>query len=315
MEQYIKDIKNLAFRKEKLLEQAKKIESLLSGKYIHYYEFIQDENGNYSEEKVWQMIEELMEALRKYDVYFLLEEEIWSKEDMEDFSFAEKEEQFFKSFLYCVLRWGSSGIGVIDGYAGKGNFEDFLEMAASIRTNTNFKEEDLLYQEQYEVTDNPFYTFNQLYVKVMKTSPYTMAKEESILAMRRKYATQIEEMEEYWEESTEEYFQGEEMSFLDEEYDLSHLLQELYEEEKKEIESFINKEIFAEQYLLFRSLYFQMDGYLLNRMQYIIEGMLDIYLYQKNLSKFLDDELFFKTFAMLRKTTSHLQKYLPEEVK
>ena len=293
MEQYIKEIKDLEFRKEKLLEQAKKIETLLSGKYMHYYKFVEDETGNYSEEKAWEMVESFMEALRKYDVYFLLEEERWDMEDVEDFFLTEKDELFFKSFLYCVLRWGYSGIGVFSAYSGKGTFEDFLEMARAVSRNANYKKEDLFYEEKYEVTDDPFFSFNILYERVMNEPVYELTKEEK--------------------EAISD--QDEEKISFDEEDEFGRIQQELYDEEKRAIKHFANKEEFAKQYLLFRELYFQMDSYLLGRMKNIIEGMLDVYLYQNNLSNFLDDELFFKTFAMLRKTAGYVQEYLPEEVK
>jgi len=237
-------------------------------------------------------------------------------EDVNDFILGENEEKFMKSFLYCVLRWGYSGIGVLDSCSGKGNFEDFLERADDISKNANYKEVDFLYEERYLVPNDPFYIFNDLYVKVMKEPASLSAKEEPLIEMRKKYAAEIEEIEKQWAESENEWGEVDEHQlFFDDTDELSRIQQDLYNEEEKEIERFVNREVFAEQYRLFRELYFQMDEYLLNRMKYIIEGMLDIYLYQKNLSNFLDDELFFKTFAMLRKTTNHVQKYLPEEVK
>ena len=331
MEQYIKEVKDLEFRKDKLLEQTKKIETLLSGKYIHYYRFMENENGNYSEEKVWEMINELIVALRKYDVYFLSVEETWDAEDVEDFALTEKDEAFFKSFFYCVLRWGYSGIGIHDSHAGKGSFEDFIEMAKVTRPNRMFAEEDLLYQEKYELPwDDPFNPFDDVYSKVMGEPVYASAKEDVLDRMKQKYAKQIEETEASWAEAEKELIAAYDGKMTLEEIDayeeqqrarfdnideISRIQNETYQWEQNAVENFDFKEVFAEQYLLFRELYFQVDGYLIDRMSYIIEGMLDIYLYEKGLSRFLDDELFFKTFAMLRKTTSHVQSYLPEEVK
>lgn len=331
MEQYVKEVKDLEFRKEKLLEQAKKIETLLSGKYIHYYRFVEDENGNYSEEKAWEMIEEFIDALRKYDVYFLSEEEEWDEEAVEMFALTEKDEVFFKSFFYCVLRWGYSGIGIHDSRVGKGSFEDFIEMAKEIRSNRNFAEEDLLYQEKYGVPwDNPFHTYDDVYSKVMGEPVYASAKEDVLVRMRQKYAKQIEKTEANWEEMEKELiaeydgkmtleeiyaYEEQQREFFADMDEMSRIQNESYQWEQKMVENFAFKEIFAEQYLLFRELYFQVDSDVIDRMQYIIEGMLDIYLYQKGLSGFLDDELFFKTFAMLRKTVGHVQQYLPEEVK
>lgn len=329
MEKNIQKIKDLQFRKEKLIEQTKKIETLLSGKYLHYYRFMQDQKGHYSEEKTWEMIETLLDDFKKYDVYFLEMEE-WDEEEIEESLLTEKGELFIKSYLYCVLRWGYSGIGYCGSGSGKGNFEDILDMAKSIGRNVNYKEEDLLYDEKYNTTDDPFYTFNELYEKVMNESAHSSAKEEALIKMREKYAAEIESIERYGLEQEKALIDAyggemtlEEIDNLDweqnrafaEEDEYIRIEIELYEYEQKAIERFANKEVFAEQYLLFRDLYFQMDSLLLWRMSDVLEGMLDIYLYQNNLSKFLDDELFFETFAMLRKVTNHVQKYLPEEVK
>ena len=331
MEQYIKEVKDLQFRKEKLLEQAKKMETLLSGKYVHYYEFMEDENGSYSEEKVWEMVEELLEALRKYDAYFLREEEGWDEEDAIDFALTEDDEIFLKSFMYCVLRWGYSGIGICDSYAGKGNFEDFIEMEKKLPSNRRLTEEQLLYEEMYECPGSDLFSvFDDVYKKVMGTSVSELADAEVLERMKKQYEAEIREIEEGWETYNQlildayggemsleeiEKYENEQFMMSFEPDEMSLIENKVYEWEEKAIQCFQNKEIFAEQYKIFRRYFFKVDEYTLSRMDYTIEGMLDIYLYQHNLSKFLDDELFFKTFAMLRKTTNYVQQYLPEEVK
>lgn len=325
MEEYLKSINNLRFRKEKMMEQAKRIETMLSGRYIHYYELMEDENGVYSEAKTWKMVEELLDALKRYDKFYASydeDEEDFDIDELEDYFFSELQEAFYRSFLYCVLRWGYSGIGNVDG---KGSFEDFIQMADSIGKIEKYEIEDLLFDEKYDVTWEPFFTWNDLYSSVTGRNVSDTAKEEDILTMREKYATRVQEVEERWKQeeqktiaayggemSLEEIREQEERIMIE---CADDLWKDVYEIEQRAIENFQEKDTFAKQYLIFRETFFKVDYWLKRRMKANIEGMLDIYLYEKGFSKFLEDDLFFQTYAMIRKTANYVEGYMPERVR
>ena len=321
MSEYLQAIKNLEFRKEKLLEQAKKIETLLSGRHIQYFELMESEKGVYSESKTWEMVEELMDALKRYKHFA-----IYYEEGEEAFELTELEERFCRSFLYCVLRWGYSGAGAINSYMGKGEFQDLVMMAKDISAYRNYPIEDLLYEEQYEITRCiPFHVFNDLYSQLTQEHISSTANEEELLSMRQKYASQIEEIERFWKEEEQRQLDeyGGEMT-LDEIYaDMERvrkqtaedIVLELEEMEEKAIANFAEKESFVKQYLIFRESFFKISMELKYHIAEDIEGMLDVYLYEKGFSKFLEDELFFQTYAMIRKTANYVEGYMPESVK
>ena len=329
MHEYLQAIKNLEFRKEKLLDQVKKIETLLSGRYIHYYEMMESARGVYSEIKTWEMVDELMDALKRYGKFAICydeDEDAIDLEELGEYRFSETDERFCRSFHYCVLRWGYSGAGSINSYMGRGDFQDLVMMAKDISAYQSYPIEDLLYEERYEMVGCiPFHVFNDLYSQLTKDSISNIAKEEDMLSMRRKYAAQIEKIESSWREEEQKLLEayGGEMT-LDEIYadmekvrkqTAEDIVLELEEMEQTAIENFAEKESFVKQYLIFRESFFQVSTEFKRKMLHSIEGMLDIYLYEKGFSKFLEDELFFQTYAMIRKTANYVEGYMPERVK
>jgi len=321
METYLKAIQTLEFRKEKLMEQARRIEHLLSGRYIHYYPFMQEEQGVYSERKTWQMVEELLEKLKQFDKFYVCydaDEEEFDDKELKNYSFGEREEAFCRSFLYCVLRWGYSGAG---SHVGRGNFVDLIEMAEEISKNKRYRIEELLYEETYEIPVDPFYTLNDLYSELMQQRACDTAKEEDILSMRKKYQAQVEEIEKRLEKEKQEKIAlyGGDMTLEEiEEYEEKIMFEtaddlwlEIAEAQQQAIEHFAEKEIFAKQYLIFRETFFQVSELFKGRMKDVIEGMLDIYLNEKNISQFLTDELFFQTYAMISKTVNYVAEHTP----
>lgn len=112
-EHTFEEYENLIIRKRKLLDAAEGVAGLVSGTGLSICPYMQDENGNYSEERTLATVEELMEALKIYLGFDRGEESsevVGQDEDGEDiyafdrYEMSEDEIACYRAFLYCALR-------------------------------------------------------------------------------------------------------------------------------------------------------------------------------------------------------------------
>lgn len=318
------DIKLIEFRRNKLRELTSQIERTISGKNHRFAPYISRENGKYSEEKTWQFIDRLMNCLERYLQY---------KYDGKRDVLTDEERDFYRSFLYCAIRGDEMmDLSSFDMIHCR-TIGDILSLAADPDTIRIGWDVELLFEERFHESalGGFFGRMNEIYAQLKGEHIISTVTEEEWERVRRAYP-QFSEMEEQQKNASitiedqlkEEGMTDEEIeAWLDERdwYGLEELdwLQEdefaRYMEEQEEIAAalagnFENKDVFCEQYLLYRKLYFQVDY---RKLPEYIEWMLNLFLHEEDLSCYEEDR-FLTAYIMLKKTAGRIRQSMRNRV-
>lgn len=325
----VEEMKNMEFRKERLLHKTKKLEFLLSGRNRSLLPEIQTKAGRHSEKRTWQFIERLIESLEKYEKCSACDED-----DMDmlveeiDYVIPEEKKCFYRSFLYCVVRIAEEDPWWI--WITRGTFDDVLKLVE--RTQYYDTKYELYFYEMYKTPniDGFFYCMDEIYRLFTGKRITSTICEEDTEEVKKRYAFEIEMMDMWrdadYEEAYQETFAGmseEEIRQLEWEslssQEKRSALKEAEEIKKTEkakkewVKGFSDKKMFCEQYELCRKLYFK-EVTTPQQLALKIERMMDVYLYEQGDSRFMEDEVFFYTYTLLDKTVKRAEELLAEEV-
>ncbi len=293
----------LDFRKNKVKQKVREIESILSGSMLKLSDWIEID-GKYSEAKTWKLVDQLIGCLERYrkSQYEEVEETLY-QEDEEILS--EAEYQFYRSFLYCAIR--IANLNPWWYWATSGTFEDINRMARELEKNFYYLEDDLYATEicMEETMDGFLGCMDDLYRRItgeeISTSFTSLQKEKAKKTsiymdyeMAVEQCAEQEEMRELYLEQN--YHTEEEMQEGAEEY--------LYESEREhqmeeDIAALPHKEEICKQYQLFRAVFF--NTYIRSNFVETIDALLTVFFYINNQSIFSDDEEFFKIYTLLNK--------------
>lgn len=103
------DFDTLYYRKKKLRSAAQSLMDLISGNSIKINPYMENEDGQYSEERTLATVEELLEALKTY-LRFERSEKIYENGDYDAepmlsyYEMSDDEIACYRGFLYCALR-------------------------------------------------------------------------------------------------------------------------------------------------------------------------------------------------------------------
>lgn len=102
-----KEIEMMEFREKLFLEQVEQYRAAVTGEQESILPFVQDEKGNYSEEKTWEFVDELTKCAK---IYFQYLNQKWEDSDkfneiwFSEIQLNEKSENLLKDFFYCAVR-------------------------------------------------------------------------------------------------------------------------------------------------------------------------------------------------------------------
>lgn len=322
MELTIKQVERLQYRKERLAERASRLEFLLSGRGTSLLPLVQTKTGKHSEKRTWALVEDLLAALEKYEVYLhCLKNGVEEDRPLTaaDGHLPEQERTFYRSFLYCALRvmendhpfwiWGREG-----------TFKDLLgltESAADYKEKLELHAEELYWGNSGEPTGGFFDCMDHLYEAITGRPITDTLSEEDRHAAEERVLTQKKEEEADWAAFLKD------LDMTEEEYETAsreineQLGETLAEEPEREeqapvqkgrnkvwSEAFPNKDMLCQQYLLCRELYFQADR---RNLSDRLKNALDFYLYEHGQSSYLEDDTFFYTYALLNKVIKQIE--------
>lgn len=305
-----RELETLRYRKRRLEYKAGQVEKLLSGRKTSLRPLLQTAGGQYSEEKTRALADKLVDSLD----LFLRSSRCRGQKDFPVSklppALEEKEAEFFRSYLYCLLRmvecpppW------FLDS---RGSFEDLLEMSRDL---LEYKEKSVFYLDTVyrQVCASQAWLWMDRAWEVFsgKKMEDTISGEE-LLEMEKLYPSEIaaaaEEAGRMRElDSDPEYLE------LYADPDDTWAREERNKSEEKELawlESFPEKERFCREYLRWRRDYF--DLRIWNRLEEWITAMTDVYLYQEGDSSVLNDETYFFAYALLNRTIKQLEEMLSE---
>lgn len=339
MEITVKQMQSLEYRRDRLREKIRKLEFLISGKGESFLPLVRTKSGRYSEKRTWALVEALLDALEKYEKYEKWQEDSgdsgWKDGDLPlakvAYQMPEQNRTFWRSFLYCAVRFAESNpasvwcLGTCRpgglpwwGIETAGTFEDILSLAECVeriaRAELHFAE---LYHPEYLSgffgwMDNLYQAFAGKPVTdtiseadrltVRELFPDETAQAERLQAeqpdeqginqllteaAQAEWETMSEEERRWEDEKEREYFQYEQMR-------------------EDWLRAFPNKESFCRQYLVFRELFFQVDcrrGFCS-----ILEQAIDVYLYERETSGYMDDETFFSAYGLVNKAVGEIRE-------
>lgn len=323
-----KQIERLEYRKERLLSEARKLEYLLSGRNISLGPKLRGEDGSHSEEKTWDLIEQLIGALEKYEKYTkcdILDEGDVTMEEI-DHAMPEEQKRFYRSFLYCALRVIEEGVvWPCEEWMPRSTFDSVLRLVE--KTPFYMDKYELYFSELYEFTNGFFYYMDEAYHSLNGNSIVSTISQADREEVRKRYAYQVNDYEMgvsgREEEMENSGLSRKELAELERqaaEAEWSSLSESEQKENQDELrnyeewkERFPEKERFCRQYELCRDLYFER----LIRPQELafqIERMMDVYLLEQGDSRFMDHDAFFYAFALLRRTVKQTRDLLLEGV-
>ena len=99
-----KEIEMMEFREKLFLEQVEQYRAAVTGEQESILPFVRDENGVYSEEKAWNLIEELIKCSEVYFQYMNQRRDSEKEEEFLNFWLNETSKEFLRDFFYCVIR-------------------------------------------------------------------------------------------------------------------------------------------------------------------------------------------------------------------
>ncbi len=307
----------MKFRRKAFNEMLADISDLISGRGSSLIPFITDEAGNISDDRIDNLISELLDCLGRYNK----EVNVFSNIDNDD-----KLREFYSCFLYCAIR-GIADFEYpdIDDYImvrPVTQFSDIIRMAKDPHTLSVSSENELKKMEfdsscthymntgffsccdmAYELltgesvvgtfapedTAELVHPTDRMYEQLAEKSGFDSADEyivDMLLAEAKDNGFDtIEEYEEYCRSLSEEnVMTEEEEQQLEEELEYCKQVQESRDIWKKTITS---AELFIERYMRYRELYFEVGR---NSMTADIENMTDTFLYEHKLSAFSLEE-------------------------
>ncbi len=313
-------LETLEYRKEQLQRKAAQVERLLSGREKSALPLLRDGDGHYSEEKTRALVEELVGSLELHQRFrgAVLTRKDKRLADLPP-ALEEDELRFFRSFLYCLLRFlEDSPPG---DYGCEGTFGDLLDMTRDI----------MIYQER-EVfnldtvfrkgfASDTWWWMDRLREKVTGVSARDAASQEDIDAVEKLYpkeafeAGELEELQKQLDDELREKLEEdpeyqEEFSELKEDWEIEEEEQERQAAEQW-LENFPEKEVFCREYESWKRDYFDLNSR--NWLDDRIEAMLEVYLYCEGKSSFLTDDTYFAAYALLDRAVKQLQKLLDRE--
>lgn len=302
-------LETLQYRKEQLQRKAGQVERLLSGQDKSLLPLLRDEAGNYSEEKTWALVEELVDSLELHQRF---RNTVLAKKDtpLADLppALEEDERRFFRSFLYCLLRLAEDAPP--EYFNTNGTFGDLLEMTQDI----------MGYQEKVVFTLDTVFRKGFAYQTWMwmdlireshtGVKAADLASQEDIDAVDALYPKEAVELEMIQEEPEKDPEFLEKYSEPLEDWEIEEA-----EEERQAMEqwlkSFPEKDRFCREYESWRSDYFSMS--FRGSLDDWIGAMLDVYFYREGSSSFLTDKTYFSAYALLNRAVKQLQSLLDGE--
>lgn len=298
-------VSEINYRNRILEKQLRNIRNTVNGRGESYVPLITDERGNVTDEKVEQLICELICSLKRYK----------KSAQQQAAGLTEETEELYRCFLYCAIL----GIAQEDDFPECSlfyglfepaqTFADIVSMARSPYTVAFYERETLLLSETDVFGDNDFmqgffgYT-NAVYEMLTGNSVYHAYSEEEKRKVDERNATTLEASEEENErleleaarsqgyETVEKYyaqFEGfrescEEMeNAWEEDLEAEQWEQDARLKKAALVNRIPNPDKYIQQYLRYRELYFQVKH---KNIPSDIENMVDAYLYEHKISPF-----------------------------
>lgn len=324
------------FRHKEFTKQLKEINDIVTGRNSELSAFINDENGNVSDQKIERLISDLMECLINYrrQLYKYI-----------PFDLSDETRELYECFLYCTIQ-GVAHIDYVDliqhtPVRSVSTFSDILDVLYNSFTYRELRE--LLYIEQlgYPIasSETGFFRCCDLAYEILTgtdiMAEFTEKEAEIVNEMRSKIETAREASGVYEddygidEDDYEKQFEREQLSqapppTAEELYERLYGVPDEYEQlisddELEEWErvnasheawknALIDPDKFVAKYLRYRELYFTTDH---SDMKDDIEKMIDVFLYEQGLSSFsLGDR-----YAMITYRTDHYRNVLRSDIR
>ena len=287
-------VESLNYRERRVELQLRRMERLFSGRGESLLPFVRGKNGEHSERRTWELVEGLTGAL----------------EQTERLPLSERERSFFRAFLYCAIRISGEGT---DWVETDGSFEDILKIAEHIWPR------DITELHYYELYRSPeldgfFGGMDAVYRLFTGAEITETITTEERAAARARHPEEAAEMEALWREHDKlmEELDEEELRLLltetaepEDEWDI------LQERRQREwVDAFAEKESFCRQYLLCRTLYFEAAADEGTPLSGRLRRMLNVFLSERGVSSYPDDDRFFAAYALLDETARRIQGLL-----
>lgn len=307
-----KQIKSVVYRQEKLMEKIEmlkwQLSGWLSGWDASLLPLVRTETGGYSEKRTWALVEELLTDLDRAQMY-------WG-EEWRSLQLREWRRALFKSLLYCVIRvlervpclqeddndFSRSNSWHLYWGRKKVTFADILNL-----TKYRYRTKAKLYFDELVFTaagNDLFGCLDELYEAFSGRDIADTITEEERLELRSQFPWMCERKPNAGDEAS----RGGEIRGSgepDEDPPLSGLAWPAW------VGAFPQKEMFCQQYLLFRKLYFEGDGD--RALSDWLERMLVVYFAERGESRLLDDDVYFYTYALLNKLLKQVKNRLEAE--
>ncbi len=288
--------KTLQYRKRQLARKAEQVELLLAGQGQSLLPFLQ-EDGQLSEEKVKAFTERLMETL---------ELTLRAREQCE---LTEEQRTFYQDYLYTLLRVAGDPPPWLSLILVNGTFSDLMDMTRDVlkyRDKAHF----LLDVAYWQSSDSLlFYCLDLAWETATGENLSQRIDPEELAEAERRFPDQAKAVKEYHElQSVDiEPWMEEEGSEIMEPWMLE--AEEAQDAERQAwLERFFQSPDARDAYLRWRDSYFDLRAY--EWLEYQMEGMIDVFLYQEGRSSLLTDDTYFSVYALLNRAEKQLRRLL-----
>lgn len=307
------ELKHLDFRRGKIKEKIKELESLMTGVRCSILPYVTEESGAYSEEKLERFIGGLIDCLEQYKEHTL----------------NENEKKLYESFLYCTIRGVTADLwhyhtGAPYWIAPCRTYEDIISMAEDPETLRIQNPEELHFEEIYNPLElGGFFAYmNHVYMLLTGEHIEQDITDEERETVRNLYPEAVA-IEKSWEEreAIEKCLTQEELDMAAQEEEAWSELyaeEELYEQEEYEetekyrtewVQGFGDIRPFCEHYKRYRELYFKADK---SSFAADIRDMIDVFLMEQGISCFGDEDKFILAYTLADQSYRHIKKKLSE---
>lgn len=314
------------YRREFLRNELEKIYAVSSGRAVKLTEFISDENGDVTEERIEILIEQLLACLGNC-------RESWNN------PLDSKEEEFYHDFLYCMIQ-GVASRDYLD-FKAVADFSDIVKIAEQTADNPYEDKKSFLTREYdlsdhdlwcridktgfFEITAYAYYLLTGKYISETFTdeekslvSDFANSKQASLDAC----ITDLDDDDESYSYDSEGNVVDSDgnivisvAGLMADEEEISWEIERQAAAEKTEQEwkaSVINPDKFVASYMNTRRLYTEIS---VQNMKRDVENMIDIFLCENRLSVLSDETAHADTVYRIRKTANTIRFRRKSEVK
>lgn len=323
------------FRRKKYKQLRDALDMAVTGRDNKVSAFVFGEGGRFSTSAVDKLVESLVNAMDKYGSLNL----VWligPDDDPEDWPhMPEKFREFMSDYLYCIIRLMMSNMDWIEEFMAwpfEDSFQQILDYSLVVKEWAVVPEgkrfEDLWYEVYYGARegDGLFNKFTLAFealkgVDIGTTmSPQLKDRLYELCNSQNETADECAQEVEYDEEDYAEAmrrFRAEEEEDDPETAEFNQCMDERYSGNVKDkgefIRNFVDPDIYCERYVRMREIfYMDLDKTdvmerAFTRFDELVEGMLDMYLCQRDMSLYSDVDEFVKSYTYIKKQLDRIK--------